>query len=435
MSNNPWKSAVKQVENVREYLEMSDEEFEKLITHDRVLKKDLKLKMDDGSEEVFKAFRGQHNNLLGPYKGGIRYHPQVSEDEVKALSMWMSWKCSLAGLPLGGGKGGVIVDPHKLSEIELEKLSRAWVRAFAKKIGPEVDVPAPDVNTNGQIMVWMADEYIENFKSQNPKAKSDEYNKLRATFTGKPVENGGSLGRIEATGRGGFFVLENLVKKLKLKKEETTIAVQGLGNVGFWFAKLASEAGYKVVAVSDSKGGIVMNDQVSNPKSQNGLDVDNVMAHKKAHGSLKDYEGVREISNEELLELDVDILVPSALEGVIHKGNSAKIKAKAIIEMANGPVTPEADVVLTKKGIVSVPDILSNSGGVSVSYFEWKQNLDEESWSEEKVNKMLQDKMDEAFLDVWEEYERLGKNKVSMRVASYVVGVGRVLRALRESKE
>jgi glutamate dehydrogenase (NAD(P)+) len=423
--SNPFDNALKQLEIVREHLEIPERIFEQIAAHDRVIEQKLEVKMDDGSTKVFRGFRAQHNNALGPYKGGIRFHTQVSYEEVKALSMWMTWKCAVADLPLGGGKGGIIVDPKTLSIGELERLSKEWVKKFAQFIGPETDVPAPDVNTDGRIMGWMVDEY-RNYCKNEPNNKVTA-NEILATFTGKAVEQGGSLGRTEATGRGGVVILKELANKLKLSPQKTTVAIQGMGNVGFWFAKLASEAGFKVIAISDSRGGIVT--------GKSGLDIDAVMEYKNETGSLIDFPDTKNISNQDLLKLSVDILVPAALENVINDGNADEIQAHSIIEMANGPVTPEADRILAEKGIISVPDILANSGGVSVSYFEWQQNMMDERWTEEKVNKMLAVKMKTAFGEVWERFTKLNGNqlskiKVNMRTAAYVEAVGKVVKKL-----
>jgi glutamate dehydrogenase len=370
----------------------------------------LKVRMDDGSTKTFQGYRSQHSDARGPYKGGIRFHRDVSLEEVKALSMWMTWKCATTGIPYGGGKGGIIVDPLKLSHGELERLSRAYARALAPHIGAQVDVPAPDMNTNGQIMSWMLDEYEKTVGHHEP-----------GVFTGKPLELGGSLGREEATGQGGVYALEQLAKKLKLNPKKTTIAVQGMGNVGYWFAKLAIKSGFTVVAISDSKGGVVQNDRTKS------LDIDAVLKHKKVHGNLSDIPGTKTLSNAELLELDVDVLVPAALEDVITEKNADKIRAKYIIEMANGPVTPEADAILWKKKILCVPDVLANAGGVTVSYFEWVRNLYGYYWSKEEVFTKLEPLIIKAFDQMWMTY--LDK-KINLRMATYVGAVKRVVDAV-----
>jgi glutamate dehydrogenase/leucine dehydrogenase len=397
--------------------------IEKLKTPDRVLEGELTVKMDDGKAKKFKAFRSQHNNARGPYKGGIRYHQDVSKAEVMALSTWMTWKCAVTGIPYGGGKGGIIVDPHQLSVGELERLSRAYARFIAEAIGPWTDIPAPDVNTTGQIMAWMVDEY------QTMKAEQGAFSENPlAAFTGKPLDLGGSEGREEATGLGGVFVLEKLAEKLGLKrKQDVTIAVQGFGNVGYWFAYHADRLGYKVVAVSDSKGGIYV---------ENGLDPVKTLECKHKFKTISDcmcVDGVcdpsqgKVITNEELLELPVDIIVPAALENVVHAKNAGKIKAKAIIEMANGPVTPEADPILAKNSVFVVPDVLANAGGVTTSYFEWVQNLQGYAWTKAEVLSKLQPLMEKSFSEMWEMHQ---KTKQPGRVATYLTAVKRVVDAM-----
>lgn len=418
---NQHANAVAQLEKVAKLLrkdyknneEVFDQVINRLKEPDVVHQQKLVITMDDGSKKEFQAYRSQHNNARGPYKGGIRFHQDVSLEEVKALSTWMTWKCAVTGIPYGGGKGGIIVDPRQLSKKELERLSRAYVDFLTDKIGPWVDVPAPDVNTTGEIMSWMVDQYQKNLG----KKQLIQENPL-ATFTGKPLALGGSQGRDEATGLGGVMVLEKLVEKMGFKnKKEVTIAVQGFGNVGYWFAKHAGDRGYRVVAISDSKGGVYVPE---------GLDAAKALECKKEKGSLaKCYP--KTITNEELLELNVDILVPAALENVIHKDNVSKIKAKAIIEMANGPVTPEADEILSEKGIILVPDVLSNSGGVTVSYFEWVQNLQGYYWSHQDVISKLQPLMETSFAEMWAMKD---KHKVDGRMATYMTAVKRVVDAM-----
>jgi glutamate dehydrogenase/leucine dehydrogenase len=414
---NVHQQAIQQLEKVARLLrpqyEGSEARFdaaiERLKVPDRVIEGQLEVSMDDGSTKTFTAFRSQHNNARGPYKGGIRFHPNVSLEEVKALSTWMTWKCAVTGIPYGGGKGGVAVDPKQLSTHELQRLSRAYARFISEHIGPWVDIPAPDVNTTGQIMAWMVDEY------QNLQGSHSAENPL-ATFTGKPLALGGSEGREEATGLGGVFVLEQLVKVLFAKKEkqEITIAVQGFGNVGYWFAVHAQQLGYQVVAISDSKGGIFAKD---------GLNPSQVLTHKKAHRRLPT-EGVEQITNEELLTLEVDILVPAALEGAIHKDNAAAVRAKAVIEMANGPTTPEADELLHKQNVFIVPDVLANAGGVSTSYFEWVQNLQGQHWTREKVIRKLQPLMEDAFTQMWQMHKNTNQ---SGRMSTYMNAVKSVI--------
>lgn len=411
------ENAIKQLEQVKNHVKANTEEFEKLKQHDRVLSQTIEIEMDDGTSHEFLAFRAQHNDALGPYKGGIRFHSGVSEDEVKALSMWMTWKCAIVGVPFGGGKGGIVVDPKTLSEEELERLARAYVRAFANDIGPWKDVPAPDVNTNAKVMGWMLAEYEKTVGVHAP-----------GVLTGKPLELGGSRGREQATGLGGVYVLEQWAKKKGLLPGKTTIAVQGWGNVGYWFAYFANRAGFKVVAVSDSQGGVYV------PK---GLDPRITMECKQEKGqvsgcycvgSVCDVKNGSKITNEELLALKVDVVVPAALESVIIGENASQIQAKQILEMANGPVTAEAEEMLTKKGIVVIPDVLANSGGVATSYFEWVQNNMGYYWEETEVFTKLKKLMEAAFTSVYEIHQ---EKKLSMRLAAYVLGINRVVEAMK----
>lgn len=427
--SNPYKNALKQLEEVARILKLDKKTVEKLKYPQNLIKADLKVKMDSGKTQTFKAFRSQHNDYRGPFKGGIRFHPNVSEDEVKALSMWMTWKCSLVGIPYGGSKGGVICNPKEMSDKELERLSRAYIKAMAPFIGPWVDVPAPDVNTNPQIMAWMIDEYIKGQKTKNQAQKwaNSGVNPL-ATITGKPMELGGSQGRTEATGQGGVYILEQLVKKLGWRPEKTTIAVQGFGNVGFWFAKLAHQLGFRVVAVSDSKGGAYVTSGLNPDLTLECKQKTGTVAKCFCKGKSCSLEFGKKISNQELLELPVDVLVPAALENVISKDNATKIKAKAIIELANGPVTPEADKILDKKGIIVVADVLANAGGVTVSYFEWVQNLQGYYWEKEEVSAKLKKIMNKAFEEFWQKYQEL---KVTPRMAVYALAVDRVVKAMK----
>jgi glutamate dehydrogenase/leucine dehydrogenase len=406
--SSPYNNAVKQLKAVAEKLDVEDRFIEQLKSPDKVIRVDLKVQMDNGKEKVFRGFRSQHNDARGPYKGGIRFHPQVTEDEVKALSMWMTWKCAVVGIAYGGGKGGVICNPKEMSQTELERLSRAYIRAIAKDIGVHKDVPAPDVNTNAQVMAWMLDEYQKVTGKKEP-----------GVITGKPVELGGSLGRTEATGLGGFYVLEQLVKVKRLNRKQIKIAVQGYGNVGYWFSYFAHKAGYRLVAISDSRGGIYRAE---------GLDPDKVMDHKQKTGSVVGFKGTKRVTNEDLLEMRADVLVPSALENVINKGNVGSVKAKYIIELANGPVTPRADKALFKQGVIAVPDVLANAGGVTVSYFEWLQNVKGQRWTKEKVFKELKKIMDKAFMEVWQVFKEKGGG---MRLAAYMLAVDRVVKAMR----
>ena len=393
---------------------------DRLNEPDMVHEFSLPIKMDTGELRIFKGWRIQHNNALGPYKGGIRFHPATSREEVQALATLMTIKCAVAGLPYGGGKGGICVDPRKLSEGELERLSRMFAYKISRFIGADIDVPAPDVNTNPTIMSWMMDEYQKILGYKSP-----------ATFTGKPVEQGGSLGRTEATGRGGVFVMKALLSKikskLKLKGTKPTIAVQGFGNVGYYFAKIAAEMGYKIIAVSDSKGGVYVKD---------GLNPEKTLQCKKEKGSISgcyckgtvcDVKYGHPITNDELLELPVDILVPAALENVINGKNMDKIEAKIIIEMANGPVTEEAYEALTEKEVIIVPDVLANGGGVSVSYLEWAQGKQGYWWSEEEVNSKLEVIMNKAFDVIWNKSE---KKKIPLKQAAFEVAIERIVKAL-----
>lgn len=400
---DPFESSVVQIKKAGKVLELSESELNRILEPQRIIKVSFPVRMDDGEIKTFIGFRSQHNNARGPYKGGLRFSPEVTESEVKALSSWMTWKCAVADIPFGGGKGGVVVDVKTLSKAELENLSRSFVRAISDVIGPNKDVPAPDMYTTPEIMDWMTDEY----------SKIIGHKEL-ATFTGKSIENGGSEGRTEATGFGGVYILEKLLEKKDIKPENATIAIQGIGNVGNYFALSASSKGFKVVAVSDSKNAIYSDD---------GLDIEKVLEHKKVKGSLVGYPNVQFISNNELLELAVTVLVPSALENVITLQNADNIKAKFIIEMANGPVAPEAEPTLYEKDILSIPDILANSGGVTCSYFEWYQNIHNEKWSKEDVLNRLKDKLSSAFDDC---YKMMVDKNVDMRTACYMIAIERV---------
>ncbi len=404
--SDPFKNSIEQLKKASNVLNLSEETLKGLINPMRVVEVFFPVVMDNGEVKFFTGFRSQHNNTRGPFKGGLRFSPEVSESEVKALSSWMTWKCAVADVPFGGGKGGVIVDTKTLSKGELENLSRAFSRAISDVIGPEKDVPAPDMYTDGQVMEWMNDEYQKITGS-----------KSLATFTGKPLSYGGSEGRTEATGFGGFKILEAVAEKINLVPSETSIAIQGVGNVGFYFAHFAKEAGYKIVALSDSKGAIY---------SEKGLDPGLVMEYKKTHGSLSGFPESKDISNEDLLLVSCDVLVPAALENVITEKNAEDIKALVVIEMANGPVDPKADEIFEKRGVIAVPDILSNSGGVTVSYFEWHQNMRNEKWSKEDVLQKLSQKMKIAFDAGW---DLSIQKKLYLRTAFYVLAVERVLEA------
>lgn len=405
---NPFETAKAQLEAAAKVAGLDKDKVEQLKYPDRYVEACIPVKMDSGVQKIFTGFRSQHNNARGPYKGGIRFHQDVNLDEVRALSFWMSFKNAVVNVPFGGGKGGVIVNPKELSVGELERLSRGYVQKMHPLFGPEMDVPAPDVNTTGQIMGWMLDEY-----------QKQSGNKSMATFTGKSLDNGGSQGREEATGFGGVYVLEKILdnKILDISKGNK-VAIQGYGNVASFFAKAAKDLGFVIVALSDSKGGIYNAD---------GLDLEKVAAHKKSSGGLKDFAGAKNITNAELLELPVDVLVPAALENVLTQENAEKIKARLIVEMANGPTTGEADVIFEKKGVVVIPDILANSGGVATSYFEWYQNMKDEKWNKEQVLEKLSKLIKQAFADV---YERQKKYSTTFRTAAYILASERIIEAM-----
>jgi len=406
--NNPWNAARKQLENVAKLINLSDSELEYLKYSRRELSVSVPIKMDDGSLKVFIGYRVQHNDIRGPYKGGIRYHPDVTIDEVRALAMWMTWKCAVANIPYGGAKGGIVCDPEKLSIGELERLTRRFTNEISIIIGPSKDVPAPDVNTNAQIMGWIMDTYSMNHGFAIP-----------GVVTGKPISLGGSLGRREATGRGVMYTTLNILKKLGKNIKDVSIAVQGFGNVGSIAAQLLYEQGAKIVAVSDVKGGIY---------NANGLDLPALLKYIEKNKYVQGFPNSEKISNQELLEIKCDILIPAALENQITEKNADKIKAKLIIEGANGPTTPSADEILDERGIIVMPYILANAGGVVVSYFEWVQGNQEYFWTEEEVNSKLKQIMDTAFETVFEIQK---KYKVDYRKAAYIVAVGRVAEAMK----
>ncbi|WP_170086837.1 Glu/Leu/Phe/Val family dehydrogenase [Kyrpidia spormannii] len=395
-----------QIERAAEHLGIPRNAVEIMKRPKRALIVHFPVRMDDGTIRVFEGYRVQHNDAIGPTKGGIRFHPGVTLDEVKALSMWMTFKCGVAGLPYGGAKGGVAVDPHSLSEGELERLSRGYMEAVAQVVGPDKDIPAPDLYTNPQVMGWMM----------------DTFSRLHGTFTpgvitGKPVVIGGSLGRSDATGRGCVTVIAEAAKDIGLQLQGASVAVQGFGNAGRTAAKLLADLGCKVVAVSDSKGALY---------DPSGLDLPRVIRAKEA-GNLLDY-GPQRIDSSELLELDVDILIPAALEGVITGANAPRIKARIVAEAANGPTTPEADRILYDQGIMVIPDILANSGGVTVSYFEWVQNLTNDYWSEDEVNQRLQRAMVKAYRHV---RQTADQHQVDLRTAAFMIAMQRVYEAMK----
>lgn len=407
-SYNPYDNVLSTINRAAALLGYEKNEYEVLKYPERELKVSIPVVMDDGNIRVFSGYRVQHSTLRGPAKGGIRFHHAVNMDEVKALAAWMTFKCSVVNIPYGGGKGGVICDPSELSDDELRRLVRGFTAKISPIIGPNKDIPAPDVGTNAQIMAWLMDTYSTLQGQPTP-----------AVVTGKPVSLGGSLGRHEATGRGVMLTALNILKAMKMDIKECTVVVQGMGNVGSISAKLLYEAGAKVIAVSD------ISDALYNPE---GLDIQkiNSFISAKKGNLLKDYcdDNVKHISNKELLELNTDLLVPAALENQINIHNAENINAKIIVEGANGPTTVEADKILEEKGVVVVPDILSNAGGVVVSYFEWVQNLQSFSWGEEEVNSRLKGIMDNAFKEV---YEIAKENNVSLRTGAYMIAIRRLV--------
>ncbi|MFX1471698.1 MAG: Glu/Leu/Phe/Val dehydrogenase [Promethearchaeota archaeon] len=405
---NPFEIAKQQIDIVAKHMELDDDLLEVLKHPKRVLEVSVPVRMDNGKIKVFTGYRVQHNEARGPFKGGIRYHPQVDLDEVKALATWMSMKTAVVDIPYGGAKGGIICNPKEMSEHEIEHLTRRFTSEISLIIGPYRDVPAPDVNTNSQTMAWIMDTYSMNHGYAIPEV-----------VTGKPIEVGGSLGRNEATSRGAVFCVREAAKLIGLDLNGATVAITGYGNVGYNAAWLMEELGANVVAASDSRGAIY------NP---DGLDARKVNEHKQKTSSVKDYPGAKNIKQEEVYELDVDVIIPSALENEITAENADKVKAKIIVEGANGPTTPEADEILFKKGVFLVPDILANAGGVTVSYYEWLQNLTRESWTEEEVNEKLEKRIVSAFTDV---YKISQEKKVHMRTAAYVLAVGRIAAAHR----
>jgi glutamate dehydrogenase/leucine dehydrogenase len=404
---NPYEAALKQLDIAAEKLNL-DPGIHEILKHPmRAFIVNIPIVMDDGGVRVFTGYRVQYNDALGPTKGGIRYHPDLSLDEVTALAAWMTWKTAVTGLPLGGSKGGIRCNPKEMSKAELERLTRGYARAISKFIGPFSDVPAPDVYTTAEMMAWIMDEYSEIVGYP-----------AFGVVTGKPINVGGSRGRNEATSRGLMYTVVEAAKHLGINLKGATVAVQGYGNVGYNAARLLNEVDCKIIAVSDSKGGAYNRD---------GLDPEKVLEHKNKTGSVVDYPGSSFITNEQLLELECDILVPAALENQITEANAANIKAKIVAEGANGPVTPEADEILFKKGIFVIPDILANSGGVIVSYFEQVQNQMNYYWSEEEVRAKLKDTIINAFNDILVMSE---KHNVNMRVAAYMLAVKRVADAV-----
>lgn len=403
----PFQNYISNLEKTRSVIGFSEEIFETLKTPSNSIEEKISIVRDDNTTLNLDAYRVQFNNARGPYKGGIRFHQDADMDEVRALAALMAVKCAVVDIPLGGGKGGVRVDTKNLSKSELQKVARAWAKVMASHIGVDKDIPAPDMYTNPQVMAWMVDEYEQVVGKSQP-----------GVITGKPLDIGGSLGRTPATGQGGLYVLNALVSKLGKKPKDLSVAIQGFGNVGYYFAVLAQKAGYKIVAVSDSGGGIY---------SKEGLDIAKVKEAKESKGSVSFYANAEDVTGEDLLTLPVEILVPAALDGVINAGNSDLVQASIILELANGPIVPEADEVLNKKEIIVVPDVLANAGGVTVSYFEWVQNRQQFYWTEEEVLSRLKPIMDKAFESVWS----LSKEKkVSLRDASFILGIKRIIKAI-----
>lgn len=403
LEENPFEIAKQQIDLAAKKINLDKDITEWIKTPRRELTVNFPVKMDDGSTKIFEGYRVQHNIARGPCKGGIRFHPDVCLDEIRALATWMTMKCAVMNLPFGGAKGGVICNPKEMSRGELERLTRRFTSEISIIIGPDRDIPAPDVYTNPQTMAWIMDTF-----------SMQKGHSTLGVVTGKPLEVGGSLGRNEATARGCVFTVREVAKKLGIDPKKSTGVVQGYGNAGSIAAMLLNELGVKIIAVSDSKGGIY---------NEKGLDPSNVLKHKEKTGSVIKYPGSKSVTNEELLELKCDILVPAALENVITEKNADKINAKVIAEAANGPTTPKADEILDKKGIFLIPDILANAGGVTVSYFEWVQGLHAHFWSENQVNSELEKSMVESFNDV---YNIHNKQKVNMRTAAYILALKRV---------
>ncbi len=405
--NSVFSGFLWQLERAARVLELDEPAVELLKRPRRVIEVTLTVVGDDGRPMIFTGYRVQYNDALGPTKGGIRFHPRTDLDEVKALAGWMTVKCSLLHLPFGGAKGGVACDPHRLSPRELEELSRAYVRSLYPFLGPGRDIPAPDMYTGPETMAWMMDEYER--LSQD---------RAFASFTGKPLPLGGSPGRLEATGRGCVICIREALKSLGLPLRGAACVVQGAGNVGSVTARLLHQAGARVVAMADSGGGI---------HDAAGLDVERVLEFKKQRGTVVGFPGARPVSNRELLELPCDVLVPAALENVITAENAPRIRARVVVEAANGPTTPEADEILSRRGVMVAPDVLANAGGVTVSYFEWVQNLSGTVWSEEEVLSRLENLMLDAYRQVEEESRRRGGD---MRISAYVLAIKRLVEAM-----
>ena len=406
LKENPYEVARAQLRRVADVIGLDESLVRVLERCKKAVVVSIPTRMDDGKMEVFEGYRVQHSLARGPSKGGIRYHPDVTLDEVRALAMWMTWKCALTGIPFGGAKGGIACDPKSMSKGELERMTRRFASEIVNEIGPATDIPAPDVNTNGETMAWLFDTYSMN-----------KGHPVLGVVTGKPLDIGGSLGREEATSRGAFFTVRETLKKLDRSFDGLTSVVQGFGNVGSYLAVFLHEHGAKVIGISDSAIAL---------HNEKGIDIPAAFAWKRERGTLRGFTGAEEIGAEELLELECDVLAPCALEQVITGENADRIKASIICEGANGPVTPEADEILEEKGVLVLPDILANAGGVVVSYFEWVQGLQEYFWKEDEVNARLYDIVSRAFRETWEVQET---RRVPMRMAAYGVAVQRVAEA------
>jgi len=406
LRENPYEIAKQQLRRVAQTFAIDPNLVNVLQQCKKAVVVSVPVAMDDGTTQVYEGYRVTHNVARGPSKGGIRYHPDVTLDEVKALAMWMTWKCALSGIPFGGAKGGVVCNPKRMSEGELQRMTRRFTSEIINEIGPERDIPAPDVGTDGRVMAWIFDTYSMN-----------KGHSVLGVVTGKPLTIGGSLGREEATARGALYCVREAVRKKQISLSGARVAVQGFGNVGSFLARFLAEDGATVVAVSDSAAGLY---------NANGLDVQAALAHKRETGSLGGFRGAEQITNEDLLLLDCDVLAPCALEQVITPDNAAQVKAKIVVEGANGPITPDADDILEDKGVLILPDILANAGGVVVSYFEWVQGLQEYFWKEAEVNAKLNDIITRAFNETWATMESRG---TSMRLAAYGLAVQRVAEA------
>ncbi len=400
--NNPFENALEQLQRANAITSLHPDILQILSHPNREVRASIPVRMDDGSLKIFEAYRVQYNNARGPYKGGIRFHQNTDINEVKALALWMTIKCAVVNIPLGGGKGGITIDPKKLSKTELEKLSRAWIRAFAEIIGPHKDIPAPDVNTTSEIMNWMNNEFS--------KITGDTSG---AVITGKPINAGGSEGRGIATAQGGFYVFETVREKIALPAS-CNVVIQGFGNAGAHAAEIWSKAGHKIIATSDSKGAIL---------NSAGLDITELEKYKKVSGSVIGFPGSKTISTEELFALECDVLIPAALENQITLDNASQIQAKCILELANGPTTPEADDILFARGIPVIPDVLANAGGVTVSCFEWEQNLKNEHWSETMVFEKLQKMMQTETMNVFTRAQEL---KTDLRRSAFIIALERI---------